>query len=333
MEFEAPSKSMLEWPEKLLNANLRPAMTVSFDSTNEFDLDDYLKGRSRLVDQALEGYLGRYPAAQQTIFRAMHYGVFPGGKRIRPILTLAAGELFGAPVGRSMPFACAIELIHAYSLIHDDLPALDDDDVRRGQPAAHKVFGQGMALLAGDGLLTEAFHLMANRDPAFGAEPEVVLALIQEVARAAGVMGLVGGQALDLEAEEKEADLATVEVIHVRKTGALILAAIRVGARLGGATAADLGKISRYGEYLGLAFQIADDILDARGAGEAQGESGRKEQKKATYPLAVGIVQAGERLAELAQLCAAELEPYGGRGVPLAAIARHIAARALVSHG
>jgi geranylgeranyl diphosphate synthase type II len=276
--------------------------------------------------------LSRYPGAQQTIFRALHYGVFPGGKRIRPILTLAAGELFGATVDRLMPFACAVELIHAYSLIHDDLPALDDDDVRRGAPAAHKVFGEGMALLAGDGLLTEAFHLLTDRQITGGVEAELALALIHELTRAAGVMGLVGGQGLDLEAEDKEADLATVEVIHVRKTGALILAAIRIGARLGGAMGADLAKITRYGEFLGLAFQIADDILDARAEAKPQAESGRKEQKKATYPLVVGIVQARERLGELAQSCFGELEPYGARAAPLAAIARRVAARALDGH-
>ena len=205
------------------------------DSMSNFDLDDYLQRQSATIDRALESYLGRYPVAQQTIFRAIQYGVFPGGKRIRPILTLAAGELFSAPANHLMPFACAVELIHAYSLIHDDLPALDDDDLRRGEPAAHKVFGQGMALLAGDGLLTEAFHLMSDREATRGVRPELVLELIHELARAAGVMGLVGGQALDLEAEEKEADLATVDVIHVRKTGALILAAIRIGARLASA--------------------------------------------------------------------------------------------------
>jgi geranylgeranyl diphosphate synthase type II len=318
---------------KLGIENLRPAAPMNLHFTDNFNLDDYLRGQSTLIDQALDSYLSRYPGAQQTIFRAMHYGVFPGGKRIRPILTLAAGELFGAPVNRLMPFACAVELIHAYSLIHDDLPALDDDDMRRGEPAAHKVFGQGMALLAGDALLTEAFHLMSDREVAGDVEPGLALALIHELARAAGVTGLVGGQALDLEAEDQEADLATVEVIHVRKTGALILAAIRIGARLGGATQSDLAKITRYGEYLGLAFQIADDILDARGAVEPQGESGHKEQKKATYPQIVGIVQARERLGELVQLCFCELESYGALALPLASIARHIAAGALAAHG
>ena len=295
-----------------------------------FDLDDYLQRQSSTINHALERYLSRYPAAQQTVFQAMRYGVFPGGKRIRPILTLATGELFNAPADHLMPFACAVELIHAYSLIHDDLPALDDDDLRRGEPAAHKVFGQGMALLAGDGLLTEAFHLMSDGEATRGIKPALVLDLIHELAQAAGAMGLVGGQALDLEAEEKEADLATVEVIHVQKTGALILVAIRIGARLGGATETDLARITRYGKYLGLAFQIADDILDARGEAAAQqGESGHKEQKKATYPLVVGIVQARERLGELLQLALEELDPFGARAIPMAALARHVAARAL----
>jgi geranylgeranyl diphosphate synthase type II len=306
---------------------------MSLDSLGKFDLDDYLREQCRLIDGALENFLSRYPGGQQTIFRAMRYGLFPGGKRIRPILTLAAGELFGAPVTRLMPFACAVELIHAYSLIHDDLPALDDDELRRGEPAAHKVFGDGMALLAGDALLTEAFHLMSDRDATGDVEPELSLALVHELTRAAGVLGLVGGQALDLEAEDKGVDLAAVEVIHVRKTGALMLAAIRIGARLGRATDGDLLKLTRYGEYLGLAFQIADDILDARGEAEPQMESARKEQKKATYPLVVGIVQARERLAELVELSLKELEPYGAQALPLAAIARHVAARALNTHG
>lgn len=299
-------------------------------SSENFDLDDYLRGQCSVVDRALDLNFSKYPAASQTIFRAMRYGVFPGGKRIRPVLTLAAGELFGAPRDRLLPFACAVELIHAYSLIHDDLPALDDDDLRRGEPAAHKVFGEGMALLAGDGLLTEAFHLLSDRAATRGVAPELVLDLVHELAHAAGVMGLVGGQALDLEAEGKPVELAAVEVIHVRKTGALILAAIRIGARLGTADAEQLTRISRYGQYLGLSFQIADDILDARAEAPAlQREGGRKEQKKATYPQAVGIVQARERLEELLHMTVHELEPFGTRALPLAAIARHVAGRAL----
>lgn len=304
---------------------------MNLSSLNGFDLEDYLQRQSSLIDSELKRHLGKYPGVQQTLFRAMHYGVFPGGKRIRPILTLATGELFSVPVHHLTPFACAVELIHAYSLIHDDLPALDDDDIRRGEPSAHKVFGEGMALLAGDGLLTEAFHLISDRDATREVKPELALELLHELAGAAGVMGLVGGQALDLEAEEKDADLATVEVIHVQKTGALILAAIRIGARLGGANELDLARISRYGKYLGLAFQIADDILDAHGEAPER-ESGRKEQKKATYPLVVGIVQARERLGDLLRLSLAELDPFGERAVPLAALARHVTARALRNH-
>ena len=261
----------------------------------------------------------------------MRYGLFPGGKRIRPILTLAAGELFGAKHKSLMPFACALEMIHAYSIIHDDLPALDDDDLRRGEPTAHKVFGEGMALLAGDALLSEAFNLMSGPQTARSVPPALVLNLIHEVGQAVGVSGLVGGQALDLEAEDKEADLATVEYIHVRKTGALILASIRVGARAAGARGADLRRLSRYGEFLGLAFQIADDILDIVGQpamGEVR-ESGHKERKKATYPAVVGVVQAKERLNELLQQAVKQLGSFGSDAEALKALARYIGGRAL----
>jgi geranylgeranyl diphosphate synthase type II len=301
--------------------------------SDNFPLEDYLREKCACIDQSLERYLSRYPAGQQTIFRAIRYGIFPGGKRIRPILTLAAGELFDAPADRLMPFACAIEMIHAYSLIHDDLPELDDDDVRRGEPSTHRVFGPGMALLAGDGLLTEAFSLMSDAEHSAHVSSAEVLHVIHEIAQAAGVMGLVGGQALDLEAESQDADLAMVEVIHVRKTGALILAAIRIGARLAGAGDSDLVRVGRFGEYLGLAFQVADDILDARSeTSNDRLESSLKEQKKATYPAVVGIVQARERLDELSRLALAELEFFGARAAALAALTRHVCGRALPTH-
>jgi len=307
---------------------------MNSDRLSEFDLNAYLQRQSAAIDNALEQYLQQYSGESQTIFRAMRYAVFPGGKRIRPILVLATGELFGAPQSSLLPFACAVELIHAYSMIHDDLPALDDDDLRRGKPTAHKVFGEGVALLAGDGLLTEAFHLMSGADVTRRVPAELSLRLIHELSHAAGVVGLVGGQALDLEAEnDTDVDLATVEWIHVRKTGALILASIRAGAQVAGAEPADLGRITRYGERLGLAFQIADDILDALGqtaAGEGA-ESAHNERKKATYPSIVGIPQARETLGELLQLCLDELTPYGAQATPLKALARHIIARAI--HG
>lgn len=300
-------------------------------AAGEFDLEEYLQKQTTVIDGALQSYFTKYPSGAQTIFRAMGYGLFPGGKRIRPILTLAAGEQFDAPQNHLLPFACAVEMIHAYSLIHDDLPALDNDDLRRGEPATHKVFGQGMALLAGDGLLTEAFCLLSDAAMTGGVAPALVLRLLHELSHAAGTLGLVGGQALDLEAEDKEADLATVEAIHVRKTGALILASIRIGAQLGSASGDELARITRFGEYLGLAFQIADDILDAWGetTESEKGESGHREQKKATYPVVVGIAQARERLGELLQLALQELDPFGARALALAAIARHVVTRAL----
>jgi geranylgeranyl diphosphate synthase, type II len=292
-----------------------------------FDLEEYLASRRAAIDRALERYLEKQPHCSRAVRRAMRYGLFPGGKRIRPILTLAAGELFAAKQKELLPFACAIEMIHAYSLIHDDLPALDDDDLRRGAPTAHKVFGEGMALLAGDALLTEAFHLISG--PATRSlDPELVLDLIHDLGGAAGVAGLVGGQAMDLETEKKDVALATVDSMHARKTGALILASLVIGARAGGATRAELKRISRYGEALGLAFQIADDLLDTAGAGAA-GESGRKEDKKATYPSVAGVEQARTRLRGLMDRAVKSLISFDFKAEPLRAMALYVGQRAL----
>ena len=300
-----------------------------------FDLDSYLRSRAALVDRALDGYLKRYSERSGNIWKAMRYGVFPGGKRIRPILVLAAGELFGAKRKSLLPFACAIEMIHCYSLIHDDLPALDNDDVRRGQPTNHRVFGEGLALLAGDGLLTEAFHVMAGAEVVNDLPAELVLKLIRELSHAVGVAGLVGGQAFDLEAERREVDIGVVEYIHVRKTGALIRASLRIGAQVAGAKAADLRRLSRFGEALGLAFQIADDILDIMGetAPGERAESGRSEWNKATYPSVVGIAKAQDRLRELQRHCRREIALFGAAGEALRAIAEQVVNRALKTDG
>ncbi len=290
-----------------------------------FDLEEYLATRRATVDRALERYLDKQPNFSPTMGRALRYGLFPGGKRIRPILTLAAGDLFDAKQKELLPFACAIEMIHAYSLIHDDLPALDDDDLRRGIPTAHKVFGEGMALLAGDALLTEAFHLISG--PATRIlDAALVLDLIRELAHAAGIAGLVGGQAVDLEAEKKNIDIASVESMHGRKTGALILASLTIGARVGRARAPELKRISRYGDAIGLAFQIADDLLDVGGAGE---ESARKEERKATYPSMAGVEQAKNRLGELMQQAVKSVASFGHKAEPLRAIAVYVVQRAL----
>ena len=294
-----------------------------------FNIEVYLKEKRSLIDRALKRYLEpckRYP---RTLYQAMRYGVFPGGKRLRPILTLACGELFGGKQRRLLPFACALELIHAYSLIHDDLPALDDDDFRRGELSNHKVFGEGVALLAGDALLTEAFYLISNSRMARLLEPETILDLIREMSYAAGGQGMVGGQAVDLQAEPQKLDLSMIENIHLRKTGALILAAGRGGAMIGGAGPKELRRISRYLEFLGLAFQIADDILDSNTSGEtSRTESAEKEKKKATYLSVMGLAGAKDRLEELLGQCLKEIELFGKDADPLRGIANYVARRA-----
>lgn len=296
-----------------------------------FDIHAYIKDRKSLIDRTLDRYLKECKQHPQTLYKAMHYGVFSGGKRLRPILTLAVGELFGGKHKLLLPFACALELIHTYSIIHDDLPALDNDDLRRGELANHKIFGEGIALLAGDALLTEAFHLMTRPQVVCALEPTLILELIHEVSHAAGVGGMVGGQAVDLEAEGQEVNIATVEYIHVRKTGALLLTAARVGARIGRATPKEMRRISRYAEFLGLAFQIADDILDAEGhiTEEGRAEARDKERKKATYPSIVGLAAAKARVQELLQHCLKEIELFGKDADPLRGIAHYVVERSV----
>jgi len=300
-----------------------------------FDLESYLRSRTAAVDRALDGYLKRYAERSGTIWKAMHYGLFPGGKRIRPILVLAAGELFHGRRSALLPFACAVEMVHGYSLIHDDLPALDNDDLRRGEPTNHKVFGEGIALLAGDGLLTEAFRVMSGPEAVKFVAADLVLKLINELAHAVGVAGLVGGQAFDLEAERRAVDIGVVEYIHVRKTGALIRASLRLGAQVAGAKPAELKRISRFGESLGLAFQIADDILDILGetAPGERAESGHSEWNKATFPSVIGVAAAQQRLAMLRQQCLGELTPFGAGAEPLRAITEQVVTRALRVNG
>ena len=232
-----------------------------------FDIQDYLKERKSIIDRTLDQHLKKCKGEPKELYQAIRYGVFPGGKRLRPILTLACGEIFGAKHELLLPFACALELIHTYSIVHDDLPALDDDDFRRGEPASHKIYGEGMALLAGDALLTEAFHLMSSPQVVSILKPILILELIHEISRAAGAGGMVGGQVIDLESEGQEVNISTVEYMHVRKTGDLILTAARVGAKIGGAPTKEMQRISRYAEFLGLAIQS-----EGRNDGEKRSE-------------------------------------------------------------
>jgi geranylgeranyl diphosphate synthase type II len=299
-------------------------------------LADWLDARRREIEAALERYLPASPACPPRVREAMHYSLMAGGKRLRPTLALASAEAIalanGADVERTralaLPAACALELIHTYSLIHDDLPAMDDDTMRRGRATSHVVFGEGLAILAGDGLLTEAFALMA-REPA-GGDAARTLQAIRIVADAAGPCGMVGGQAIDLDAAGTGAsfDGEGLRAMHARKTGALIRASAAAGAVIAGANAAQLAAIERFASELGLAFQIVDDILDVEGAPEALGKTLGKDAAagKPTYPALYGLESSRRMAAEcvdraLASLAEAQL---GGQ---LPAIARWVTSR------
>ena len=290
-------------------------------------LDEYLADRGRLVEEWLAAWVERArPDVEPRLLEAMAYSLLSGGKRIRPVLLLAAGESVGAPAPL-LPFACAVEMIHTYSLIHDDLPSMDDDPMRRGKPSNHVVFGDGVATLAGDALLTEAFAVMSGA----GAPADVTLRSVLELATAAGAAGMVGGQTADLLAVGTGADRARVESIHRRKTGALLRASIRIGALVARAHEDSLDRLSRYGESLGLAFQIADDLLDEAGNLAATGkESPRdRERGKSTYPGALGVQECRAILRRLLADTLGAIEPLGSRAEPLRAIARSLIARAL----
>ena len=283
-----------------------------------FDLAAYMAERARAVDQALGRFLPAETAPPETLHRAMRYSVFAGGKRLRPILVSAGAEAVGGRLDDVMPTACAVEMIHTYSLIHDDLPAMDNDDFRRGVPTNHKVFGEALAILAGDALLTLAFRLLADNVPATSNGPRLRDVLV-EIADAAGSPGMVGGQVADIECEGKPADAEIVDYIHTHKTAALIRASIRGGAILSGATPAQLDALGVVGGALGLAFQIMDDILDVTATTEELGKTAGKDeaQQKATYPTVHGIEASRRRAQALVAEAHAVLAPFGPRSQPL----------------
>lgn len=292
---------------------------------NEDFLDAYLKDRRKIVEEALERYLSEEDSAPQELHTAVHYSVFAGGKRIRPILCLAALEACGGDIAPAMPVACALELIHTYSLIHDDLPAMDNDDFRRGKPTNHKVFGEALAVLAGDALLTEAFVLLSRAEKVRLAA-ERRLAVIQEIASAAGIAGMVGGQALDIRAEKIKPDFEGLTDIHRRKTGALIIAAVRAGGILAGAGDAKLQALGVYGFHVGIAFQIADDILNVEGDSLRMGKKTGSDAAlgKVTYPSLLGLEEAKEQLARHVEAAISGIAAFDARALPLRVIARYI---------
>ncbi|BEU87802.1 polyprenyl synthetase family protein [Selenomonas sp. TAMA-11512] len=251
------------------------------------------------------------PAYEKKLHQAMEYSLMAGGKRIRPLLLMAAADAVGGHGENFITAACSLEMIHSYSLIHDDLPAMDDDDYRRGKPTNHKVFGEGMAILAGDGLETLAFEVLLRQK----AAPETLLAVVRELADAAGPYGMVGGQAIDLDAEDTSIDIKTLQKMHAGKTGALFRAAIRMGAILAGAKEAELAALTEYAEKFGMAFQITDDILDVTGDEALLGKpvGSDEKQHKSTYVSLLSLHEAGELAKKAVDEAIAALEPFGER--------------------
>jgi len=293
------------------------------------ELERYLEERRLFVDEALERYLPGAGESPKEIHEAVRYSIFAGGKRLRPILVLAAAEAAGGQVEQALSAAAAIEMIHTYSLIHDDLPAMDDDDFRRGRPTCHKVYGEAMAILAGDALLTQAFILLSGEPAPANSNPDARLRVIHEIAMAAGSKGMVGGQVVDMLHEDREVDLPTLQYLHTHKTGALIRGCLRVGGMLASAGSEQLDALTRYGERIGLAFQIVDDILDLEGNLEALGKQAGSDlrKNKATFPALLGIEESRRWAHRLVSEAQQSLVVFGDRGATLGAIADFVVMR------
>jgi len=291
--------------------------------TTDFDLTVYLKERQQIVEKALEKSL---PIAEpEKIYHAMRYSLLAGGKRLRPILCLASCQLTGGTLEMALPTACALEMIHTMSLIHDDLPAMDNDDYRRGKLTNHKVYGENIAILAGDGLLAYAFEYVGTETKNVPAQR--VLEVITRLGRTVGATGLVGGQVLDLESEGKtDITTTTLTEIHTRKTGALLESSVVCGAILAGASSEDLQRLSIYAQNIGLAFQIVDDILDITATKEELGKTAGKDlqAEKATYPKLWGMEASIAQARQLSDNAISQLSIYGEKAAPLRAIASYI---------
>ncbi len=304
--------------------------TNKFTKTPEaatFNLSAYLKERQKLCETALDQAIPIiYP---EKIYESMRYSLLAGGKRVRPILCLATCEMTGGTIDMAMPTACAVEMIHTMSLIHDDLPSMDNDDYRRGKLTNHKIYGEDVAILAGDGLLALAFEFVAKQTPQ-DIPRDRVLDVVVRLGRALGAAGLVGGQVVDLESEGKlDTSLETLNFIHNHKTAALLEASVVCGGILTGASSADVQRLTRYAQNIGLAFQIVDDILDITATGEQLGKTAGKDLKaqKVTYPSLWGIEASRAKAQELVEAACVELESFGELAQPLKAIAYYITSR------
>ncbi|HEY3458996.1 MAG TPA: farnesyl diphosphate synthase [Bryobacteraceae bacterium] len=295
--------------------------------TQQSSLQEYLADQIKIVDRALDEWVPAETVAPESIHRAMRYSLFAGGKRIRPILAIAAARTIGGDTTGIENAACALELIHTYSLIHDDLPALDNDDLRRGRPTCHKVFGEALAVLAGDSLLTLAFEVL-SRLPGVAAERRI--RLVEELSRAAGTVGgMIAGQVHDIEGERQTPTALLLESIHRAKTGALLRASVRMGAIYAGASAAELAALSQYGEHAGLAFQIVDDVLDVEESSEALGKTAGKDQaqQKITFPAVYGLERSRQMAEDEREAAHAALSVFGDRAARLRQIADFIVKR------
>jgi geranylgeranyl diphosphate synthase type II len=290
------------------------------------DLKTYLAARAAEVDAALDAFLPKAKEKPATIHAAMRYTVFAGGKRLRPILCLAAAEACGGDPEAAIPPACAVEVLHTYSLVHDDLPCMDDDDLRRGRPTCHKVYGEGMAVLTGDALLTEAFLMLAQTQP---AKRYPVGCYVAELALTGGSTKLIGGQVMDLEGEGKKLTKAQLVKIHEAKTAALLTTSIRLGAMTANATDKQLEALSIFGRALGLAFQVIDDILDVTASTEILGKTAGKDAavEKATYPAILGLDKSRKEAAKLTKEAMDALLPFGKKAQRLREIAEYLLKR------
>ncbi|MGC1454452.1 MAG: polyprenyl synthetase family protein [Nitrospirota bacterium] len=293
------------------------------------DITSYLSKRKAVIDKALDKLVPSAKMFPTSIHEAMRYSLFAGGKRVRPILAIAAAEALGARASGLLPLAGSLELIHTYSLIHDDLPAMDDDDFRRGRPTCHKVYGEAVAILAGDGLLNMAFEVLSDPRRAKAVPANRLIAIIKEISAASGVLGMVGGQVVDMESEGREIDFPTLEYIHTHKTGALIRAAVRVGALYAKASERRLSALTRYGELAGLAFQIVDDILDITGKREEIGKDIGSDLKKGkrTFPSFYGLEESRLRASEVADKAIYALRDFDRKADPLRELAKYIVKR------
>lgn len=293
--------------------------------------EDYLRYKE-LVDSHLLGFLPEIDQQSEALYEAMKYSLSSGGKRLRPVLLLAANDFCGGDINTALPYAIAVEYIHTYSLIHDDLPCMDDDDMRRGKPANHKVFGEDMAVLAGDGLLSVAFEIMLRDMLLYFDAPDKLKRKIRaanEIAKGAGCRGMVAGQVADIESQGRQCAKEYLEYIHLNKTAALIVSSLKAGAYLGGGTKEKLDALTSYGEVIGLGFQIADDLLDVYGDAEIMGKNTGKDytRSKCTFPGIFGVEAAEQRLEDLTVKAVEIMEPFQEEGEFFTQIATQLSKR------